>query len=64
MTTQGPNLLYYGDDLGVLCRYMKDETIDLIYLDLPFNSNATSNVLFAEKNGEQTTGPITPEVFF
>ncbi len=56
MTTQ--NLLYYGDNLDVLKRYIKDETVDLIYLDPPFNSNATYNVLFAEKNGSQAAAQI------
>jgi site-specific DNA-methyltransferase (adenine-specific) len=45
------NLLYYGDNLGVLRRQVKDESVDLVYLDPPFNSNATYNVLFAEQNG-------------
>jgi DNA modification methylase len=42
------NLLYYGDNLDVLRRHVKDESIDLVYLDPPFNSNASYNVLFAE----------------
>lgn len=45
------NQLYYGDNLDVLRRYVKDESVDLVYLDPPFNSNATYNVLFAEKSG-------------
>lgn len=45
------NQLYYGDNLEILRKYIKDETIDLIYLDPPFNSQATYNVLFAEPNG-------------
>ncbi len=52
------NLLYYGDNLDVLRRHVKDESIDLIYLDPPFNSNATYNVLFAEKSGEQAAAQI------
>jgi 16S rRNA G966 N2-methylase RsmD len=36
------NKLYYGDNLDVLRRHIKDETVDLVYLDPPFNSNATS----------------------
>ncbi len=52
------NVLYYGDNLEVLRRYIKDETIDLVYLDPPFNSNATYNVLFAEKNGSQAAAQI------
>jgi len=42
------NTLYYGDNLDILRRYVKDETVDLVYLDPPFNSNADYNVLFAE----------------
>ena len=32
------NVLYYGDNLEILRKYIPDETIDLIYLDPPFNS--------------------------
>jgi site-specific DNA-methyltransferase (adenine-specific) len=52
------NVLYYGDNLDVLRRHVKDETIDLVYLDPPFNSNATYNVLFAEQNGAQAAAQI------
>jgi len=52
------NFLYYGDNLDILHRYIKDESVDLIYLDPPFNSNATYNVLFAEKNGSQAASQI------
>ena len=38
--------LYFGDNLSVMRDYLKDETVDLIYLDPPFNSNANYNVLF------------------
>src|ERR1051326_2500019 len=36
MTAKARNLLYYGDNLDVLQRYVKDETVDLVYLDPPF----------------------------
>lgn len=52
------NTLYYGDNLEVLRRYIKDETVDLIYLDPPFNSNATYNVLFSEKDGAKAASQI------
>jgi site-specific DNA-methyltransferase (adenine-specific) len=52
------NKLYYGDNLNIL-RVLGEETIDLIYLDPPFNSNATYNVLFEEKGGEQSAAQIT-----
>jgi len=45
------NHLCYGDNLDVLRRYIKDETVDLVYLDPPFKSNQDYNVLFAEKDG-------------
>ncbi len=45
------NTLYYGDNLDVLRRHIKDETVDLVYLDPPFKSNQDYNVLFAEKDG-------------
>jgi site-specific DNA-methyltransferase (adenine-specific) len=42
------NTLYFGDNLDVLREHIKDESVDLIYLDPPFNSNASYNVLFKE----------------
>jgi DNA modification methylase len=39
------NTLYYGDNLQILRDYIPDESIDLIYLDPPFNSNRSYNVL-------------------
>ncbi len=38
------NLLFFGDNLNVLRQHIKDESVDLIYLDPPFNSNANYNV--------------------
>jgi len=52
------NILYYGDNLDILRRYIRDESVDLIYLDPPFNSNATYNVLFAEHSGEKAAAQI------
>ena len=60
MTTQNPtNKLYFGDNLDILRQHVADESVDLIYLDPPFNSNATYNVLFREKSGEQSAAQIT-----
>lgn len=50
------NQLYYGDNLDVLRKYVKDESIDLIYLDPPFNSQANYNVLFKEAKTEVNEG--------
>jgi len=58
MAESSKNLLYYGDNLDVLRRHVKDETVDLVYLDPPFNSNATYNVLFAEQNGSRAASQI------
>jgi DNA modification methylase len=52
------NALYYGDNLDVLRRHVKDESVDLVYLDPPFNSNANYNVLFAAKDGHQAAAQI------
>jgi DNA modification methylase len=52
------NQLYYGDNLDVLRRHIRDESVDLIYLDPPFNSNANYNVLFAAKDGHQAAAQI------
>jgi len=52
------NQLYYGDNLGVLREHIKDESVDLIYLDPPFNSRQDYNVLFAEKDGTRSSSQI------
>jgi hypothetical protein len=43
--------LYYGDNLDILKRYLKDESVDLVYLDAPFNSAQNYNAFFQEKDG-------------
>ena len=53
------NKLYFGDNLKILCEHVPDESVDLIYLDPPFNSNASYNVLFKEKSGEESAAQIT-----
>jgi adenine specific DNA methylase Mod len=52
------NRLYYGDNLEVLPMHVADESVDLVYLDPPFNSNANYNILFAEKSGEKSASQI------
>ena len=52
------NQLYYGDNLKVLRQHIKDESVDLIYLDPPFNSRQDYNVLFAEKDGTRSSSQI------
>jgi len=52
--TPATNTLFYGDNLAILRDYIEDESVDLVYLDPPFNSNATYNVLFKAPTGEQS----------
>ena len=52
------NQLYYGDNLEVLRQHIKDESIDLVYLDPLFNSHQDYNVLFAEQDGTQSAAQI------
>lgn len=59
MSEEWKNKLYFGDNLEILSEHVKDETVDLIYLDPPFNSKASYNVLFKEKNGTDSAAEIT-----
>jgi site-specific DNA-methyltransferase (adenine-specific) len=52
------NTLYYGDNLEVLRDHIPDESIDLIYLDPPFNSNRSYNVLFKEAGKGESPAQI------
>jgi len=58
-TENWKNKLYFGDNLGILRDHVPNESVDLIYLDPPFNSKATYNVLFQEKNGTESVAQIT-----
>jgi len=52
------NKLYYGDNLLVLQDHIADESVDLIYLDPPFNSDRIHNVIFREKGGDDSPAQI------
>ncbi len=56
--TPSGNTLFYGDNLAILREHITDESVDLIYLDPPFNSNATYNVLFKAPGGESSQAQI------
>lgn len=58
MPSVSSNHLYYGDNLTILREHIRDESIDLIYLDPPFNSQATYNVLFRAPTGERSQAQI------
>lgn len=53
------NTLYYGDNLNILREYIATDSIDLIYLDPPFNSNRSYNVLFKDESGIDSEAQIT-----
>jgi site-specific DNA-methyltransferase (adenine-specific) len=50
LTGVATNILYYGDNLDILRRYLPD-AVDLVYLDPPFNSNRDDNVVFRDESG-------------
>ena len=52
------NQLYYGDNLDILRNYLPDESVDLIYIDPPFNSNQAYNVIFSEADGSSSQAQI------
>ncbi len=52
------NQLYYGDNLDILRNYIPDESVDLIYIDPPFNSNQAYNVIFSEADGSSSQAQI------
>ena len=52
------NALYYGDNLEVLRKYIPNNSIDLVYLDPPFNSKSTYNILFKEPTGKPSSAQI------
>ena len=52
------NTLFYGDNLAILRQHVADASVDLIYLDPPFNSNASYNVLFKGPTGSESAAQI------
>jgi hypothetical protein len=59
MTAPKTKRLYYGDNLHVLREHINDESVDLIYLDPPFNSKRDYNLLFKTPKGMESDAQIT-----
>jgi len=58
MNELNTNVLYYGDNLEILRKHIPDNSIDLIYLDPPFNSKKDYNILFKENGGVESEAQI------
>ena len=58
MTELKTNVLYFGDNLEILRKYIPDNCIDLVYLDPPFNSKKDYNILFKENGGVESEAQI------
>ncbi len=52
------NHLYYGDNLDIMRRYIDKESVDLVYLDPPFNSSRNYNVIFEQKSDDAAGAQI------
>jgi site-specific DNA-methyltransferase (adenine-specific) len=52
------NVLYYGDNLDILRRYLPDAAVDLVELDPPFNSNRDYNVIFRDESRNATDAQL------
>ena len=52
------NVLYYGDNLDILRRYLPAAAVDLVYLDPPFNSNRDDNVILRDESGNATDAQL------
>ena len=61
MTDLATNVLYYGDNLDILRRYLPAAAVDLVYLDPPCNSNRDYNVIFRGESSLRVTSlrPLT-----
>ncbi len=52
------DVLYYGDNLEILRKYVSDGSVDLVYLDPPFNSNRDYNVIFKDESGRKSDAQL------
>jgi DNA modification methylase len=57
------NKLYYGDNLEILRAEVPEESVDLVYLDPPFNSNRSYNVIFGRHPGDGDPANAFPDAY-
>ncbi|MFD8540955.1 DNA methyltransferase [Streptomyces rubrogriseus] len=62
MSGEPKNHLYYGDNLDVLRRHVQSESIDLVYLDPPFNSARNYNVIFARDGSQRIESEAAAQI--
>lgn len=58
MRTPSGKTLYFGDNLQILRQYVPDQSVDLVYLDPPFNSQRAYNVFFKDQTGKQASAQV------
>ena len=58
MASLASNVLYYGDTLDLLRRYLPNRAVDLVDLDAPFNSNRDYNVIVRDESGNATDAQL------
>ena len=63
MTSQRSSKLFYGDNLEVLCGHIPASSVDLVYLDPPFNSNRSYNVIFSKRLGDDADAAAQIQAF-
>ena len=63
MTSQRSSKLFYGDNLEVLCSHIPAASVDLVYLDPPFNSNRSYNVIFSKRSGDDAEAAAQIQAF-
>src|SRR5580700_2116316 len=63
ISLQPMNTLFYGDNLDVLRQHVADATVDLVYLDPPFQSGKDYNVIFESRRGERGDERAQAEAF-
>jgi adenine specific DNA methylase Mod len=57
------NTLYFGDNLEVLRDSIAEQSVDLVYLELPFNGGANYNIIFQPEKKSATKATAQIQAF-